>query len=771
MSLASNIRAGAAYVELFTEDNQFVRGLNAAKKRLETFGKSATDIGKKMLGAGAFIGAPFLAGVKVFADFEQEMAMVSTALEKPRQYMETFSKGIRDMSVDFGESTGVLAKALHSILEASVPPQRALNVLKVSAKAAKGGLTDVGTAADTITTILNAYGLSASKAADVSDWLFAIAKNGRTSFAELAGSIGPIASLAGTVGLSMNELGAAIALMTKKGLKTEGAINAIQGVILSFISPSKDAAEAARALGFNMSSATLRSEGLAKIFDKIKTLPPETLSKLFPDKTLKGILPLLRNMGEFTGNIYAMNKRAGTTESAYSKMSNTLSMSFARLKQAGVEILTVLGETLSKPIKKAADITLKYVKTIIQWMSENKRLLVTVAAIAGVIGTLGAVLLGVAVAAKTVAVIFGIISGAFALLGSTIGVIGSILAAIATPVGITVVAITVLGAAILYFTGLGAKVLAWLGEKFQILKEFALESWRGITDALMSGNFQLAAKILWDSLKVAWLTGTNELKRYWVEFSAWYQHFTSEVFYGAVSIITDAWASLKTAWSNTVSFLSDIWNIFLNELKSAWNTSQAWLQKRWLSFMGIFDKRLDVEAAYKLVDEELNQKNTESQGQLDKALLESSAKANKDNAATEATRKSIQDIIAKSLVGDLAQINSEAAQSIKESQDALDKAKAEWKSAIDEAKAQNENKKGGGKIDKLQEQLRTVPKVDAVRSKVEVAGSFYANSARALSSGTVADRTAKAIEDTAKNTKKTNQLLEKQSSSSDFVFE
>jgi hypothetical protein len=520
-----------------------------------------------------------------------------------------------------------------------------------------------------------------------------------------------------------------------------------------------------------MSSATLQSEGLTKIFERLKDLSPETLSKLFPNKTLKGILPLLRNMKEYSEILEIMKNKAGTTERVYSKMSNTMSMSFARLKQAGIEILTVLGESISKPVKKAADITLKYLKIIIKWMSENKRLLITIAAIAGVLGTVGTLFIGLAIAVKVVAGAIALITAAFSAAGAAAGILGSLLAAIATPVGITVVAVAALGGAILYFTGLGGKALVWLGEKFQVLKEFALESWRGITDALMAGNFELAARILWDSLKVAWLTGTNELKRYWTEFSAWYQRFTSETFYGALSIITDAWAGLKTAWSDTVSFLSDIWNIFLNGLKQAWDISQAWLQKRWLSFMGLFDKSIDVEAAYKLVDEELNQKNTESQGQLDKALIESSAKANKDNAATEANRKSMQNIIAQSLVGDLAQIDADAAQSIKESQDALDKAKAEWKSAIDEAKSLNENKKGGGKIDNLKEQLRGVPNVDAVKGKVEVAGSFYANSARALSAGTVADRTAKAIEDTAKNTKKTNQILEKQTNSSDLEFE
>lgn len=761
MSVSSDIKAGAAYVELFIEDNKLVRGVNAAKKKLETFGKSATEIGKKLMEAGAVAGAPFLGGIKVFSDFQDEMAMVSTALEKPDSWMDDFSEGIRRMSVDFGESTGVLAKGLHSILEASVPPQEAMNVLGVSAKAAKGGLTDVGTAAEAITTVLNAYGLSASNAADVSDWLFTIAKKGHTSFAELATSIGPIAGLAGTVGFSMEELGAAISSMTKKGMKTEGAINTVQGVILSFISPSKDAAEAARSLGFEMSSATLKSEGLAGIFERLKSLPPETISKLFSDKVLKGLLPLLRNMGDFRNNIDAMNKRAGTTETAYAKMANTLSMSFARLKQAGLEILNVLGETLSKPIQKVAEITLGYLKAVIEWISQNKRLVLTVALVAGAVGTLGAILLGAAIAAKALAVIFALLSGVFSVASAAVGIIGSIIAAIATPVGITVVAVTALGAAILYFTGLGGKALAWLGEKFQLLKAFALESWKGISDALLAGDFQLAAQILWLSLKVAWLEGINYLKSLWISFKAWYNEVTNETFYGAMSIIIDAWAELKTAWSDTVSFLADIWNIFLNNLKGAWNTSQAWLQKRWADIFHVFDKTIDVKMMYKMIDEEKAGKDTENQKAFDEEINNSAAKANKSKATIEADRKFNQEQIANNLQGDTQENNAEKNEALAKSAAALEAAKAEWRDAIDKAHALTEKTPKEKEIgDKLKD---AQVNVDAFKSSYAASGSFYAQAAlslSALSGGGAAERTAKASEDTAKNTKDMKRKME-----------
>ena len=90
------------------------------------------------------------------------------------------------MAVEFGESTEALTNGLYDILSASIPAEKALDVLTVAVKAAKAGMTDTATAADAITTVLNSYGLSAGRAQDVSDLLFTVVKRGKLTFADLS---------------------------------------------------------------------------------------------------------------------------------------------------------------------------------------------------------------------------------------------------------------------------------------------------------------------------------------------------------------------------------------------------------------------------------------------------------------------------------------------------------------------------------------------------------------------------------------------------------
>ncbi|GAH11466.1 unnamed protein product, partial [marine sediment metagenome] len=83
----------------------------------------------------------------------------------------------------------------------------------------------------------------------VSDKLFAIVREGKTNFAELAPSIGKVAATASMAGLSFDDLGACIATMTRAGIRTEETMTAINGVLIAFLKPTDEAIAAAGKFG------------------------------------------------------------------------------------------------------------------------------------------------------------------------------------------------------------------------------------------------------------------------------------------------------------------------------------------------------------------------------------------------------------------------------------------------------------------------------------------------------------------------------------------
>jgi len=297
----------------------FQRATAAINAKLALFSRAATF-------AGAAIGA---LSIKSFATFEQQMANVSTMLDKnTMRYMPMFTEGIKKMSVEFGEGTETISKGLYDILSASIAPAKAMSVLAVSVKAAKAGLTDTAVAADAITTILNSYQMSADQAGKVSDILFAIVKRGKTTFGELAPNIGKVAAIASVAGLSIEEVGAALATMTRAGMKTELATTSLRGIINSFLQPTAEAAKAAEELGFTLNTATLRSIGLTGVLMKLKNASAEQLGLIMPNvRAMAGFAAQLKQATAQAEDHRLMLNALGLTQEAFEKNTSTLAHS------------------------------------------------------------------------------------------------------------------------------------------------------------------------------------------------------------------------------------------------------------------------------------------------------------------------------------------------------------------------------------------------------------------------------------------------------------
>jgi TP901 family phage tail tape measure protein len=215
-----------------------------------------------------------------------------------------------------------------------------------------------------------------------------------------------------------------------------------------------------------------------------------------------------------------------------------LTDAWGRLKRV-LEAATIqIGAALAPALKSAADWMTRFVVPTIEWIRENRALVVTIAKAAVGIVAFGAAF----VVAGTSLTLAGIAVGGFA---TAIGVVGSVLGVILSPLGLTVAAI----AGLVHYSGAGGKALEWLGGKFGELREFASKAWGGIGDAIAAGELSLAVEIAWAGIRVAWVTGVNWLKGQWEEFKQWFRDS------GLASVFIDMVAEVKLAWAELLGFL------------------------------------------------------------------------------------------------------------------------------------------------------------------------------------------------------------------------
>ena len=129
MTTAGAIRAGRAFVELFTDDTKLVRGLRAASARVKAFGRSVGNIGASMMQLGTLAIAPMLGAAKLFASMGDSMAKMAKrtgfsvealsgltfAASQSGTSIEALEKGIKRMQmtiVDAGRGLSTAVDAL-----------------------------------------------------------------------------------------------------------------------------------------------------------------------------------------------------------------------------------------------------------------------------------------------------------------------------------------------------------------------------------------------------------------------------------------------------------------------------------------------------------------------------------------------------------------------------------------------------------------------------------------------------------------------------------
>lgn len=267
--------------------DKFGSDLQASGQKLKSVGSSLTT--NVTLPITAALGA---AG-KFAMDFEEGMAKVGTVADVTKVPIKQLKEEIIDLSNKTGQSTGDLNEALYQAISASVDTADSVDFLDVSVKAAVGGFSDTTTAVNGLSTVLNSYGMESKDAEKIANQMLITQNAGKTSFDELASSIGKVTPLSSALGLKTEELFSSLAVTTAQGLATSESISALKASMANIIKPSKDASEAAQTLGIDFSVSALQSKGwigfLSDLNNGLKKASPEfdSISSKFGENAMK----------------------------------------------------------------------------------------------------------------------------------------------------------------------------------------------------------------------------------------------------------------------------------------------------------------------------------------------------------------------------------------------------------------------------------------------------------------------------------------------------
>lgn len=214
------------------------QAMNETKGRLEILNGYFKDFGGVLEGVGdtmtKYITAPLTAlgtyGVKNATSLTDGMAKIYTIATETQEPMEEMKQGLIDLSDASGFALDDLTEAAYQSVSASVDAGKAVEFLGDATKLARAGFTSTTKSVDLLTTIINSYNYEVEDAAQISDVLLKTQNDGKTIIDELADSMGVVVPTASAYHVSLEQLAAAYATMTKQGVSTSRATTFINAL-------------------------------------------------------------------------------------------------------------------------------------------------------------------------------------------------------------------------------------------------------------------------------------------------------------------------------------------------------------------------------------------------------------------------------------------------------------------------------------------------------------------------------------------------------------
>ncbi len=390
------------------------------------------------------------------------------------------------------------------------------------------------------------------------------------------------------------------------------------------------------------------------------------------------LIPMIEQLKQLEG---AARKFGFVRSDEDIRAAKELSNMFQLAKRAASSLADTLTTAIMPALREHATIVFRGVVAMRDWIAEHKASVATLFKVATAAGVAGGALV---VLGTSINIVSAAIRGLGLAMSLGRGAIGGLLSIAGSMLTVLTSVPVLIGGAVaglaVYFastTEAGGQMVTTLGAYFGDLKDTALESFGGISDALSAGEWGLAAKIAWTGLKLAWTQGIAPLKQAWSDFTYGFQTLAFDAFYGVQEVWETVRHALTVGWAATTNALGSTWDAFVGLIKDAWSAVSSFLQKSWNKVRAVFDSDFDADTANSAIDEATAKARAEQQKKELDAAKTRDAEHNRETEEEAKRHKERMDQIDEAHKGTQDAIDQDADEREKATQDELDKLKQE----------------------------------------------------------------------------------------------
>lgn len=542
---AAAVRAGSAFVEIGADPRKLFAALNKINKQIGSLGSSMSAAGRKVMGAGLAVAAPFGAAVAAGTRFQDVMLAVRASTGATADQVQAVRAAALAMSQALGVGPTEAASGFLELLKAGMSVEQVLGGAGEAAIAfAKVGNMAVSDAAVVMADAMKVFGVTGDVAANT---LSAAADSSSTSIEGIALAFSQVSAVAGLANQSIQDTAAAIAILANAGIKGSDAGTSLKTMLMRLMAPADDAVGALEQLGLSVSSFRNADGTMKPMVEIIRTLSTamegmdqaakdDIFRRIFGQDAIRaaavmtatGVDGFNAMRDSMAGAATVGEKYAMTT----SGISGTVGSLLAALERLAIAITDAVGPAFQAMVAGMTPV----VDGLTKFAVNNQSLVVGLAQGAGAAVLAGAALLGVGAALKVVAVGMALVS---------------------SPIGLIVAGIGLAAGAVAYFSGVLDEILG-----------VAQTTFGGMYAAIAEGDLAGAMDILWAGLYAGWLTGVEVLMGAVDSFVAFMQN-----------TFTYMWAGIKGVFGDSINWVLGAFDNMVAAVQKSWNYVQSFIKK------------------------------------------------------------------------------------------------------------------------------------------------------------------------------------------------
>ena len=538
--MSINVGTAVAYLDL--DASKFTAGLKAAQQSLQgvskdtnTFSTKITSLGSGLKQAGAtlsLVSVPLLGlgalAVKTASDFEAGMSEVKAITGATGKDFEALEKQAKELGSTTKFSASQAAEGMKYFGMAGYDTEKILAAMPNTLNLAAAAGTDLGITCDIVSDAMSGLKMSAEETGRFTDVMAATVTGANTNVALMGETLKYVAPVAGTLGISIEDLSLAIGIMGNNGIKGSQAGTALKAGLVNLVNPTNTMHAAMQQYGISLKENEDGTVNLRETMENLRekmgglseTEQAAALSAIFGKEAMSAWSAIVNaseeDFDKLAESIDNSNGKAGEMADV---MQDNLQGALTNLGSAFEGVLITIGEAL-----------IPIIETIVQKLNDwctwfntlDGTTQTVIIAIGGFIAILGPLLLIIGQLIISVTAIVGVFTSG----GVAATAFGAVMGALSGPIGIVI----------------------------------------GVITALIAIGIALIKN--WDSIKVAANTAWNSIKSTITNCMNSIKSTITTIMGNITSTISTAWNNIKNTISSILSSISSIVSAGWNNVKS-----------------------------------------------------------------------------------------------------------------------------------------------------------------------------------------------------------